>query len=127
MKIDYEKYKNIEIDKDKFKDIPTNVEHLRNCLAICYILMEDKDKEIERLNTDKEQLNSLVNSCQEEIRRLNKRIEIKNNRIQQLMNRTRSARIDKAIEYIKRYDGKPVLRDYYDRDLLNILQGSDKE
>lgn len=49
MKIDYEKYKDIKIDKEKFKDIPTNVEHLRNCLAICYVLMEDKDKEIERL------------------------------------------------------------------------------
>ena len=46
MKIDYEKYKNIEIDKDTFKNIPTNVEQLRNCLAICYVLMEDKDKEI---------------------------------------------------------------------------------
>ena len=32
---------------------------------------KEKDREIERLNTDKEQLNSLVNSCQEEIRRLN--------------------------------------------------------
>lgn len=37
------------------------------------------------------------------------------------------SRNDKAIELIKMYDGKPVLRDYYDRDLLNILQGSDKE
>lgn len=50
MNIDYEKYKDIKIDKEKFKDIPTNVEQLRNCLAICYVLMEDKDKEIERLN-----------------------------------------------------------------------------
>jgi hypothetical protein len=35
-----------------------------------------------------------------EIERLNKIIEIKNNRIQQLMKRTRSARIDKATKYI---------------------------
>lgn len=54
MKIDYEKYKDIKIDKEKFKDIPTNVEQLRNCLAICYVLMEDKDKEIERLNKELE-------------------------------------------------------------------------
>lgn len=90
-------------------------------------------EEIERLNTDKEQLNSLVNSCQEEIRRLNKKIEIKNNRIQQLMKRTRSSRIDKAIEhieedikgnYFKRYDDEVYkLCD----DLLEILKGSDKE
>lgn len=60
MKIDYEKYKNIEIDKEKFKDIPTNVEQLRNCLAICYVLMEDKDKEIERLN-------SIIKEVREEI------------------------------------------------------------
>ena len=37
------------------------------------------------------------------------------------------SRNEKAIELIKMYDGKTVLRDYYDRDLLNILQGSDKE
>ena len=54
MKIDFDKYKNIEIDKDKFKDLPTNEEQLRNCLAICYVLMEDKDKEIERLNEEVE-------------------------------------------------------------------------
>lgn len=39
-------------------------------LEIEYPSEKEKDKEIERLNTDKEQLNSLVNSCQEEIRRL---------------------------------------------------------
>jgi len=42
-------------------------------------------------------------------------------------NKDYKSRNDKAIELIKMYDGKPVLRDYYDRDLLNILQGSDKE
>ena len=38
-----------------------------------------------------------------EIERLNNIIEIKNNRIQQLMKRTRSAKIDKAIEFISYY------------------------
>lgn len=40
-----------------------------------YDELEKALKEIERLNTDKEQLNSLVNSCQEEIRRLYKIID----------------------------------------------------
>ena len=33
-------------------------------------LIKQQNKEIERLNTDKEQLTSLVNSCQKEIRKL---------------------------------------------------------
>ena len=61
----------------------------------------------------------------EEIERLNKRIEIKNNRIQQLMKRTRSARIDKAIEYI--VNNSELFDEDTFNDLLVILQGSDKE
>jgi hypothetical protein len=76
-----------------------------------------------------------------EIERLNKIIEIKNNRIQQLMKRTRSARIDKAIDYINEngitnitcmvgqkstktelFKGNASLY-----ELLEILKGSDKE
>lgn len=71
----------------------------------------------------------------EEIERLNKIIEIKNNRIQQLMKRTRSARIDKAIEYIKNNamyseEWNKCCDDLYTKDcdeVLKILQGSDKE
>jgi len=78
----------------------------------------------------------------EEIERLNKIIEIKNNRIQQLMKRTRSARIDKAIEYIEKhslyeqdydYDYEENLVEYPStdeqakKDLLEILKGEDKE
>ena len=65
-----------------------------------------------------------------EIERLHKIIEIKNKRIQQLMKRTRSARIDKAINYItkqmKKYEG-------YDRDFeivlsnIVVILGDDKE
>lgn len=40
-----------------------------------YDFMNYQDKEIERLKTDKEQLNSLVNSCQKEIRRLKEELK----------------------------------------------------
>lgn len=79
---------------------------------------------------------------QEEIERLNKIIEIKNNRIQQLMKRTRSARIDKAIEYIYenidlQHDGddygymewvdlKTNTQDFVET-LLDILKGDEEE
>ena len=67
----------------------------------------------------------------EEIERLNNIIEIKNNRIQQLMNRTRSARIDKAIENINKYEEIHGINYMFENEdfkeeLLNILKGEDK-
>lgn len=68
-----------------------------------------------------------------EIERLNKIIERKNNRIQQLMKRTRSARIDKALEliYANAYDTerKECVDDLWGNieELVDILKGSDKE
>ncbi len=37
------------------------------------------------------------------------------------------SRNEKAVKYIKQCDGKPMLRDYYDRYLLNILEGDKDE
>lgn len=77
-----------------------------------------------------------------EIEKLNNIIEIKNKRIQQLMKRTRSARINQAIEYIESHELYEQDYDYdYDgnlteyppddtkakQDLLEILKGEDKE
>ena len=73
-----------------------------------------------------------------EIEKLNKIIEIKNDRIQQLMNRTRNARIDKAIEHleesidiIKGDSMIPIssgnVRRRYLQPVLDILKGEDKE
>ena len=62
-----------------------------------------------------------------EIERLNNIIEIKTKRIQQLMKRTRSARIDKAIEYLER---KQKETEWWDTDFMqciNILKGEDNE
>lgn len=78
---------------------------------------------------------SQIYDYQKEVERLNKIIEIKNNRIQQLMKRTRSARINKAIEYIKNNamyseEWNKCCDDLYTKDcdeVLKILQGSDKE
>ena len=42
------------------------------------------EQEIERLNTDKEQLTSLVNSCQEEIRKLKSQLQQKENIIKEV-------------------------------------------
>lgn len=48
-------------------------------------LIKQQNKEIERLNTDKEQLTSLVNSCQEEIRKLKTQLQTKYlNKLQEL-------------------------------------------
>ena len=74
-------------------------------------------------NETKESLLEIISNQDKEIERLNKIIEINYNRIQQLMSRTRSARINKAIEYINK-NGIIDLNGY---DLLEILQGSDKE
>ena len=98
MKIDYEKYKDIKIDKERFKDIPTNVEQLRNCLAICYVLMEDKDKEIERLNNI-----------------INKAIEY--------INSDEMLKLREEFEYCNDKD----LFDEFAGHLDRILRGSDKE
>ena len=53
-------------------------------LEIEYSNEKEKDKEIERLNTDKEQLTSLVNSCQEEIRKLKSQLQQKENKEKEL-------------------------------------------
>ena len=42
------------------------------------------EQEIERLNTDKEQLTSLVNSCQKEIRKLKDQLQQKENIIKEV-------------------------------------------
>ena len=91
-------------------------------------------------NFTKEQLIGILkdtleysSKLREEIERLNKIIEIKNNRIQQLMKRTRSARIDKALEliYANAYDTerKECVDDLWGNieELVDILKGSDKE
>ena len=81
----------------------------------------------------------IIKEKDKEIERLNKIIEIKNNRIQQLMKRTRSARIDKAIEYIEEKEETLLNCDegWLDHDemidkkrfetILEILKGEDKE
>ena len=98
--------------------------------------------EIAQANNKNLELIEELNDREDEIERLNNIIEIKNKRIQQLMNRTRSARIRKAIEYIEThelyeqdydYDYEENLTEYppddtkAKQDLLEILKGSDKK
>jgi hypothetical protein len=70
--------------------------------TILKLLHEEDIKEIEALNKELDKFRPFTSAYEmkKEIERLNKIIEIKNNRIQQLMKRTRSARIDKATKYI---------------------------
>lgn len=104
------------------------------------INLDELNRVIERLNKvpDYDVLIRDNNKKQQEIEKLNKIIEIKNNRIQQLMKRTRGARIDKAIKIIKEepilhdsYYGEDafledLFKDYHDK-LISALKGDDKE
>jgi len=47
-------------------------------------LIKQQNKEIEKLNTDKEQLTSLVNSCQKEIRKLKDQLQQEENIIKEV-------------------------------------------
>ena len=65
-----------------------------------------------------------------EIEKLNKIIEIKNNRIQQLLNSTRRAKIDKAVKLINKKKAlftKDVVQTKIINDLLDILEGEDNK
>ena len=80
-------------------------------------IIDSKQKETERLNTDKEQLTSLVNSCQEEIRKLKTQLQQKENIIKEVR------------EYIESHTDKlKTIRipkiDFNYKELLEIL---DKE
>jgi hypothetical protein len=98
-------------------------------------------KIVDEVFQDRVEAHKHLVTANKEIERLNKIIEIKNNRIQQLMKRTRSARIDKAIEYINEngitnitcmVGQKPTKTELFKDnaslyELLEILKGSDKE
>lgn len=94
---------------------------------IYYEKLEDYEEQVRKAK--------LCDEKDKEIERLNNIIEIKNKRIQQLMNRTRSARISKAIKYIEKCQlgvdsrDRPVMLKYLEegRNLLEILKGGDKE
>ena len=81
-------------------------------------LIKQQNKEIERLNTDKEQLTSLVNSCQKEIRKLKDQLQQKEN-------------IKKEVrEYIKQFVDAQKTYPYVDLrafDLDKVLEILDKE
>ena len=71
------------------------------------VRLQDESKvlkqEIERLSTDKEQLTSLVNSCQEEIRKLKDQLQQKENIIKEVR------------EYINHYE---TIRGYFEYEEL---------
>ena len=75
---------------------------------------EEYKEEIKRLNTDKEQLTSLVNSCQEEIRKLKSQLQQKENIIKEVR------------EYFKnhtlKYDDLMLIKP---SDILEILEKVD--
>ncbi len=75
---------------------------------------ENAVADYEKTRFEKEQLNSLVNSCQEEIRQLKKQLE-----------ETRRC-MEKAIEYINENWGHWCSNHYkYATETINILKGSD--
>lgn len=118
---------------------------LIDTLDICLFFgkIENQEQEIQRLKEEYMILQNASDEVEEkkdrEIEKLNTIIEIKTNRIQDLMSRLskRQDRIDKAIEYIEKnsYTTIETIDDinYFivrlDKcpDLLDILKGSDKE
>ena len=82
-------------------------------------LIKQQNKEIERLNTDKEQLTSLVNSCQKEIRKLKDQLQQKENIIKE---------VREYIESFKKiYEGHYPYIDTRHLDLNKLLEILDKE
>ena len=101
-------------------DITTDLEQI--IIKDLYKAMKrnnEKQDEIERLNTDKEQLTSLVNSCQEEIRKLKSQLQQKENIIKE---------VREYIESFKKiYEGHYPYIDTRHLDLNKLLEILDKE
>ena len=97
-------------------------------------------QENEKLKWDKEQLNSLVNSCQDEIRKL-KELDENYPIEEELAEAYRreedyKSRIEKTVEYIQNHQlvfelsSKKVISQWFDmfyKDTLNILNGRSDE
>jgi hemerythrin-like domain-containing protein len=76
------------------------------------------EQEIERLNTDKEQLTSLVNSCQKEIKKLRNQLQQKDNIIKE------------AREYIEKlfyFSDEDDISRKISKDIKQILDKENKE
>lgn len=63
-----------------------------------------------------------VDICHKEILAYIGGLETENDKVWQRYKEEHN-QICKAIQFIKENDGKPMLREYYDNDLLNILKG----
>lgn len=114
---------------------------LIDTLDICLFFgkIENQEQEIQRLKEEYMILQNASDEVEEkkdrEIEKLNTIIEIKTNRIQDLMSRLskRQDRIDKAIEYIEQLTNDEESIELMDinslvqEELLKILKGVDKE
>lgn len=92
-----------------------------------------------KLQADKEQLNSLVNSCQEEIRRLKKQLEEERNKVREYSYKLSNFRCEETYEnqqkefiefitsYIELLSNKPDLIEESEIDLLKEILSKYKE
>lgn len=82
-------------------------------------LLMQKDRKIQDLSTDKQQLNMLVNSCQNEIRKLKEQLQQKEDIINKIKEFVKKHN-ERAGKLYYKYDNKYLLSEIRE-DLLKIL------